>query len=142
MINPAPYLRQKLFELLNNAVSYNSENVPVYENEGIENKSVQIIIGEFNSAPQGTTRNFGSRARQVIQIVSEQATSARKTVDIIGEQIMSLISPTPQGDALDGDEFGVNIIGMPSLNHLTEDSSAGSKIVRLILSYDLLITNK
>jgi hypothetical protein len=123
-------------------VSYNSANVPVYEGEGKNNDPVQIIIGDFSSTPAGNQRTFGSQARQVIQVVSQQATIKRKPVDVIGEQVMSLISPTPTGDALDGDDFNVNIIGMPSINHITEDSASGSKIVRLILSYDLLITNK
>lgn len=142
MISPAPYLREKIFALLNNAVSYNSSNVPVYENEGKEGLPVQIIIGDYSDASAGTKQNFGSQARQVIQIISEQATSARKTVDIIGEQVMSIISPTPQGDALDGPDFDVCIQGKPSIGHITEDSGSKSKIVRLIISYDLLINNK
>lgn len=142
MISPAPYLREKIFALLNNAVSYASANVPVYEGEGKRSDKVQIIIGDYSDASAGTKQNFGSQSRQVIQIISEQPTVTRKTVDLIGEQVMQIISANPQEDALDGADFDVNIQGKPDISHLTEDAGSGAKIVRLILSYNLLITNK
>jgi hypothetical protein len=143
MINPAPYLRQTIFSLLNGNVTYDSADVPVYESEGKHSDKVQIIIGDYSDANAGNKQKFGSQSRQVIQILSQQPTATKKAVDTIGEQVMTLIQSDPQAaDTLDGADFNVTIQGKPSVNHLIEDSGSGQKNVRLILSYDLLIINK
>lgn len=142
MINPAPYLRQTIFSLLNGNVVYDGDVVPVYETEGSNSDKVQIIIGDYSDAPVRNTRTNVSQARQVLQIVSHQTKATKKAVDTIGEDVMEAISPLPTGDALDGEDFSVNIQGKPSISHLVEDSGSGSKYVRLILSYDFLITQK
>ena len=136
------YLRQKIYSLLNGSVTVNSSTVPVYENEGVDTAPIQIVIGDYSDADTGTTRNFGSQAQQVIQIISMQPTAARKRVDEVGAQVFSILNPTPTSNTLSGTDFDVNIQGAPAITHLTEDMASGNKAVRLILSYNFLITNK
>lgn len=142
MINPAPYIRQTIFTLLNGNVSYNGSAVPVYEGEGKNSDKVQIIIGEFNTADASNHTTFNSNARQVLEVVSFQTTITRKAVDTIGEGITTALQPQRHSDTLSGSEFQVMVKGGPSINYLTEDSGSGSKIVRLILGYDLTIIQR
>jgi hypothetical protein len=143
MINPAPYLRQTIFSLLNGNVTYNGDVIPVYETEGKESDSIQIIIADYSDANAGNKQKFGSRARQVLEVVSEQPKATKKTVDEVGNLITAIIQSDPQAaDTLSGSTFDINILGKPSINHIVENSGSASKLVRLILSYDLLIVQK
>jgi hypothetical protein len=142
MINPAPYLRQKLFALLNNAISYDGQSVPVYESEGKDTDKVQIIIGEFTTADASNHTTFNSRARQVIEVISQQPKTTKKIVDIIGQSVTTTLQPDRHTDTMSGDDFQVMIQGAPSINYLDEVSGSGSKIIRLILGYDLLVIQR
>lgn len=142
MINPAPYVRQQLFSLLNNAVAYNGENVPVYETEGKDTDKVQIIIGEFTTSDASNHTTFNSRARQVIQVISRQPKAMRTIVDEIGNAVTTTIQPDRHTDTMSGVDFQVLVAGGPSVSHLTEDGAAGLKIMRLILGYDMTIIQR
>jgi hypothetical protein len=142
MKNPAPYIRKKLFALLNNAVTYESAAVPVYENEGQASIAAQILIKEYSDASKNNKHFFGANARQIIEVVTERNDSVTKHVDAIAEMVMDLIQPSPrEGAIVSDDDFNVMIVGKPSMNLLTEDSGSGTKIVRRILTYNLLINH-
>lgn len=142
MKNPAPHIRRALFTVLNGNVSYDSSNVPVYENEGLT-VPLQILIREYSDSDRSTKNNFGANASQTIEIVSEQNDSTRKTVDEVGELVMDLIKPdTRTNENLSDSDVQVMITGKPSISHLTENSGSSTKIVRLILRYNFLIVDK
>lgn len=139
---PSSYLREKLGSLLN-AITYDdgegfNGTVPVVASEGAESK-YQIFIGDYSDADRSNKHGFEANANQVIEVIAEQSTAAKKHVDAIGELVTSAIHPTTQSDLLDGTGISINVIGRPSINHLVENSGEGSKIVRLILRYNLLI---
>lgn len=139
MKNPAPYLRRTLFALLNGNVTYDSNVIPVYENDEDHDDALQIVIGEYSDADMSNKDNFQARGSQVLEVVSFQTTGAKKVVDAVGELVMDEIHPTTKSDTLSGVDFQVMIQGKPSQNHLIEDSGNGIKIVRLILRFNLLI---
>lgn len=139
MIGPAQYLRKKLFELLHTNIVYDGNQIPVYEGEGDSTKAIQILIADYSDADSSNKTNFGSNASQVIEIVSEQAKGFRKTVDEIGELVMQQIHGAPNENKLSGEAFTVMVVGRPSIRHIVEESGSGSKLVRLILRYNLLI---
>lgn len=142
MINPAPYIRQTIFALLNNAITYDGSVVPVYESEGKDSDKVQIIIGDFNTADESNHTTFNSRARQVIEVISQQPKTTKKIVDIVGQSVTTTLQPDRHTDTMSGTDFQVMLKGGPSVNYLDEVSGSGNKIVRLILGYDLLIIQR
>ena len=137
MKNPAPYLRKTLLTLLNGNVSYESEVIPVFEGEG-EVLPRQIIIGEYSDADRSNSHEWGANASQVIEVICEQDTAIRKHVDAIGELVSNIIHPAPTSNALNGSDFHI-IVNRTSINHITEESGSGTKIVRLIMRYNLII---
>jgi hypothetical protein len=109
-----------------------------YENEG-EVLPRQIIIGEYSDADRSNKNDFGSNSTQVIEVVCEQNDAVRKYADEIGELVSNLIHPNTTSALLNGSDFSVMVVGKPSINYITENSGSGTKIVRLILRYSLLI---
>jgi hypothetical protein len=142
MKNPASYLRRTILSLLDGNVSYGGNAVDVVESgSGTEGVGYQIFIGEYSDADSSNKHVFGANATQVIEVVSEQADSTKKAVDAIGELVTALIHPTTQSNLLSSADFRVIVVGRPSIGHLVEDSGSGTKIVRLLLRYNLLITH-
>jgi hypothetical protein len=139
MRNPAPYLRQKIGDVLDTNVVYNSAVIPVYGNDEDHDDPLQIVIGEYSDADASNKENFQARGSQVIEVISFQSTGAKKTVDAVGELVMDLIHPTTKSEVLSGGDFQVLVVGKPSQNHLIEQDASDGKIVRLILRYNLLI---
>lgn len=142
MKNPAPYLRQTINTLLKNAITYDGAAVPVYESEGSASDKVQIIIGEYSDADNSNKKTYGATARQVIQIVSQQPKTTRKIVDLVGEQVDDILMPTQTAEELSGDVWQVIMNGKSNVTYLDEVSGSGSKISRLILTYNLLIIKR
>lgn len=138
-MNPAPYLREKIFTLLNGNVTYLGDPIPVYENEGV-NTERQIIIGDYSDDSRGSKDAFGATASQVIEVVSEQHDAVRKHVDAIGDLVNNILMPDPGSNTLSGADFLI-VMKRPSINHITEGSGSGKRIVRLILRYNLLISH-
>jgi hypothetical protein len=146
MKNPAPYLRKTIFALLSGNVTYNDGKgfngvVDVVESgSGTVGVTYQIFIGEYSDNDRSNKHNFGANASQLIEVVAEQNDSAKKHVDAIGELVNDLILPTTQSKNLNGADFQV-IVNRPSINHIIEDSGDGTKIVRLLLRYNLFISH-
>jgi hypothetical protein len=138
MKNPAPYLRRTLFSLLDGNVTYETAVVPVYEGEG-EVLPRQIIIGDYSDGDRSNKHGFEVNASQLVEVICEQSTGIKKHVDAIGEIVANLIHPTTQSNLLSGTDFNVCVQGRPSIHHLIENSGSGTKIVRLLLRYNLLI---
>lgn len=143
MKNPAPYLRETIGTLLDGNVTYNDDEdfngvVPVVASEGAESK-YQIFIGSYSDSDDSNKSGFGSNASQIVEVIGEQMTAAKQHVDAIGELVTNLIHPTTTSNLLSGTDFSVMVVGKPSINHLTENSGDGTKIVRLILRYHLLV---
>lgn len=139
---PSSYLRQKLVTLLTGITYDDGEGfnalVPVVSTEGAESK-YQIFIGDYSDSNRSNKQNFGSNATQVIEVIGEDITARKKHVDAIGELVGNLIHPTMGSNLLSNTDFSILVVGKPSQNHLTEDSGSGTKIVRLLLRYSLLV---
>lgn len=146
MKNPAPYLRKTLFTLLSGNVTYDdgkgfNQAVDVVESgSGTEGVRYQIFLGDYSDADRSNKHTFAANATQVIEVVAEQNDSVKKYVDEIGELVNDLILPTTHAKNLNGSDFQV-IVNRPSINHIVEDSGDGTKIVRLLLRYSLLINH-
>lgn len=142
MINPAPYIRTQFFALLNNAISYEGNNVPVYDSEGKDTDPIKIVFGEFTGADDSNKTTFNTRARQVIEVISQHPKGMRKAVDVVGRAVTTTIQPDRHTDTMSGDEFQVMLWGGPSVNYLDDVSGSGAKLIRLILGYDMTIVQR
>lgn len=141
MKNPAPYIQEKIFELLSGNISYSSATVPVFSNDQEHEDRLQVVIGEYSDADDSNKHVFQGIASQVIEVVSVQPTGAKRIVNDVGELVMNLIHPSVQSELMSGTDFQVFVRGKPSINHLVEVSDT-DKIVRLILRYNLFIIDK
>jgi hypothetical protein len=112
----------------------------VESGSGTEGIRYQIFLGDYSDADRSNKHTFGANATQVIEVVAEQNDSVKKYVDEIGELVNDLILPTTQAKNLNGSDFQV-VVNRPSINHIVEDSGDGTKIVRLLLRYSLLINH-
>jgi hypothetical protein len=146
MKNPAPYLRRTLFSLLDGNVTYNdgegfNGTVEVVESgSGTTGLKYQIFIGDYSDSDRSNKHTFGANASQLVEVVAEQNDENKKYVDAIGELVNDLILPTTQTKNLNGSDFQV-IVNRPSINHIIENSGDGTKIVRLLLRYNLFISH-
>jgi len=140
MKNPAPYVRKALYTLLDGAVTYEGDPVPVYEGEGEHGPTYQIVIAEQTTADKDTKHNFGHTFTQLIEVQAEQATWVRKHVDAIGNSVTDLIRPTPRTTWVVIDPlFQVLSMRLQSINYLHDESGSGKKIQRLLLRYSFTI---
>lgn len=141
MKNPAPYLRQKLFALLDGNVSYDGNQVEVVEaGSGTEGMRHQIFIGEYSDSDRSNKNTFAANATQLIEVMAEQSDSTKKAVDAIGELVNDIIMPSPASANLNGNDFMI-VVSRPSISHIVEDSGSGTKLVRLLLRYPLFINH-
>lgn len=142
MKNPVPYIRKSLFTLLNGQVMNGTDAVPVYEGEGGK-VPYQVLIKEYSDADKSNKQFFSGKASQIIEIVGEQHDASAKVVDQIAGEVMNLIKPDTRTSGIpDSVDFQVMIIGKPSISNLTEDSGSGTKIIRRILRYSLIIIER
>lgn len=139
MKNPAPYIRQQLYSLLT-GIEYNDSTIPVCEEEDGEDVPYQIFLAEQSLTSRDTKNSFNHAFEQVIEVVGE---GAKKDVDAIGTTVMDRIRPTVHTKGvIDNSDFQIVNIRKISQNYLTEQTGAGKTIRRLILRFELLITEK
>lgn len=138
MKNPAPYIRRKLFELMNGNVSFNSANVPVYEGQGGKD-DYYVIIGGYSDTDVSDKHTRKMDAVQDIEIVTIKNDSSSRASDEIAETVMNLIHPTIDSDLWSMAEFQVWVVGGPSMLPIREDSMSGKNVVRRVLRYNLLL---
>lgn len=141
MKNPGSYLRQAIATTLS-GITYSGNAVPVYENESVSGTDYQIVIGEYSDTDASNKDTFAASAQQVIEVVAEQSTAARKYVDAIGDLVMNAIKPTTRSEGIaENADWQIFTHGRPSVNYLTEDTQAGY-IVRLIMRFEILLIQK
>ena len=137
MINPAPEIRRGLFNLLNGAVTYDSQEVRVYEGEGVLTK-YQILIGATTYTDEGTKHTFDGRVNQTIEVVTEvEGSTTTKHADTITGDVLDLIFPTPR-------TMGINITGFKPCRvsknlRLLREQGTKSTIVRRIIELNFLL---
>jgi len=140
MINQAPYIRQALYALLNGAVIYGGEAVPVYDNGGKAKLKYQILIQEMDSNNEGTKHSITERWQQVIEVVAEQRTAARIHVDAIGNEVINRMKPAPRTTGINLDsQFQLLNVKKEGQRYITDYGQDGTFIVRLVIRFSFLI---
>jgi hypothetical protein len=143
MKNPAPYIRKAVYSILNGTVSYNSEVIPVYEGEG-EVLSNQIIIGSYSHRDNSNKHVFSYQSTQTIEIITiKEGLNPSKDSDAIAEIVMNLIKPSTRiAENLSSADFQVMIIGGPDMDAIREESANNQKVMRRLLRFNLLVTER
>ena len=140
MINPANNVRDAFYALLNGAITYGVDSVPVYTGEGEANIPFQILIGNQSYTEEGTKHSFAGRVSQEIEIVTEMnGRSVLKHADEIANDVLALVVPTPRTTGLS--VTGFQVIGLQKNLRavLREEAGNGKKIVRRIIEFNFLI---
>lgn len=138
MKNPAPYLRKKIFALLNGNLTYNATSVPVYEGEG-KVTQYQVIIGGYSDVGEPNKFSIIKRAVQEVEIVTIKNDPAAKECDELAEMVMNILSPDVGSDTLSGTDFQVMFISAPSLTPIREEDMSGQRVFRRLLRYNILV---
>jgi site-specific recombinase len=141
MKNPAPQIRKKIFFLLDGNVSYNGDDIPVFEGEGISVPNM-VIIGDYSQSGIPNKHSFMANAVQTIEIVTVKFDPSSKNSDEVTELVFNLLHPDPDSNLLNTDDFNVYVQAMPDMSAIREDSISGQKVVRRRLAYQLLIDHK
>lgn len=138
MKNPAPYIRRTLFSLMDGSISFDGNDVPVYEGQG-PIAEFYVIIGGYSDTDVSDKHTRKMDAVQDIEIVTIKNDSSSKASDEIAETVMNLIHPTISSDLWSVAEFQIWVQGGPSMLPIREDSMSGKNVVRRVLRYNLLI---
>lgn len=139
MKNPAPYLRKKIFALLDGNVTYGGNPIPTREGEITTIASHFIIIGGYSDTGMAVKHSILKSAYQDVEIVTIKNDPTAKDADAIAEIVMNIISPTLMSSTLSGIEFSVTFEAPPSLLPIREESIEGTSVFRRVLRYRLLI---
>lgn len=94
-------LRMAVFNLLNGNLSYNSENVPVYDEKrkSGDTDTIFVILGTQQETDDNTSDAFITDSSIDIEIQHRTDFEISKdAIDHISNQILELILPTPQSD--------------------------------------------
>lgn len=139
MINPSPHIRKAFYTLLNGAVWFDGQQVPVYDLEG-RGEDKMILIGESTVQDESTKHSFCGTFQQLIEVVTEgKGFATRKAADEIGNSIMHKVQPTPRGIGISSTEFQIFGLQRLSCSYINEEGANGSKIVRLLIRYQFKI---
>lgn len=89
-------IRTQYLSILNDNISYNGVNVPVYGNDTFQTvPDNYVIIGDITENADNNNQQFVTDADVVIDIFSEQyMTRDNSIVDDIANQILTLLIPT------------------------------------------------
>lgn len=139
MKNPAPYIRQKLVDLLS-TITYNDKAVPVHATQG-EVLPYQIYLGDTTDTPIDNRDGFTGRWEQVIEVISEGPNSVHRHVDSIAESILITLKPSPRASPFTGnDVFQIGAVKKEGQRYRDEPSGEGTFINRLIIRISFLVT--
>lgn len=134
---PAPYVRKKLFSLLNGSVMFGSGDVAVYEGEGILVEN-QIIIGEYSHTRVFNKHCFRYDAQQRIEVITIKNDPTSKNVDAIAESVMNIIQGVDGLGDISTDDFQMVVTG-ENVDTVREETSSGKKVLRRFITYNLSI---
>jgi hypothetical protein len=89
-------IRTQYLSILNDNISYNGVNVPVYGNDTFQTvPDNYVIIGDITENADNNNQQFVTDADVIIDIFSEQyMTRDNSIVDDIANQILTLLIPT------------------------------------------------
>jgi hypothetical protein len=138
MINPASEIRKGLYTLWNGNITYQGNNVPVYEGSGAVTPYQILIQSDSYTSRKTKTSRFG-RATVTIEVVTEQETAISKPADDIANSAMELITPEVYGNDLSVNGFQITSLRQNTRPIIREQSGKGTTIVRRIIELNFLI---
>lgn len=144
MKNPAPYIRQAIFALLDGAITYAGVQVPVYESEYVgEPVPYKIEIAGMDGFNRDDKAQANYDYSQEIEIISEGRSWVRKHVDTIGNEVLQIIKPNHYTTPFFGNgEWQVTKLKIQPPHYIEDIGADGSKIMRAIIRLDFTIHEK
>lgn len=144
MIDFKYLLRKAYFQTLNGSLTFNSINVPVYDDIMWLGNSdnLYVLMTQNSSTDRSTQQSFSSEEEFQIQIVQLGTKVNKQVLDNVANQIFSKVLPYP--NQLNGlsQQPGVLIDNLYKLSDLYDSfKEANSKnVVRRIITFSQLVT--
>lgn len=141
MQDPLYILRKAFYEALNEQLTYNSVDVPVYSGGlPIDAPSVYVLLHTATDTGTNTLTSFKSDSTIIVDIVSKTgATSSYDIVDNIANQVFLLLKPTINTSGLPPQEgFQIGCLTKRSDNYLPTTIS-GETITRRLIRFSTKI---
>jgi hypothetical protein len=124
---------------LDNSVTYNSTNVPVYCEFNPNGDDIYILLSSITTDDGSNKGCFISNCTILIDIVHKSGTSVTyDAVNDVADQVSDLIQPTPQTHSITYPPFDIVNVRRLSTQSLTLNS-AGNNIMRRLLRYSLQV---
>ena len=139
MIDVKKPIRKAYFELLNGALSFGGNNVPVSDDAKklADTASVYVILSNQAGSDAGTMQSFDSDENIVLDIVYKGSSRVNKeVVDDVASQIFNLVLPRPGEDGLPR-QMGVqiNCVRVSGDTYLTMALNSANSVVRRLLTF-------
>jgi len=136
-------IRTQYLSILNDNISYNGVNVPVYGNDTFQTvPDNYVIIGDITENADNNNQQFISGAEVVIDIFSEQyMTRDNSIVDDIANQILTLLIPTSGIKDIGDTDFQIFATSRSSSRYLAVNDGQ-NYIARKILTISNTIIQK
>jgi hypothetical protein len=101
-MNREKVIRQAYYNVLNGNLSYNSINVPIYDEKVESNEDVYVLMVAQDAVDTGDFHRQSWISTITFDIVSKQYASVSKDiVDAVSEQIENIVKPTASAIGLE-----------------------------------------
>ena len=136
-------IRTQYLSILNDNISYNGVNVPVYGNDTFQTvPDNYVIIGDITENANNNNQQFVTDADVVIDIFSEQyMTRDNSIVDNIANQILTLLIPTSGIKDIGDTDFQIFATSRSSSRYLAMNDGQ-NYIARKVLTISNTIIQK
>lgn len=139
MIDVKQPLRTAYYSLLNAALTYNAQPVPVADDVLRLNdaSTLYVLLSNQSGSDSSTFQTFDSQETLVLDIVFKAASRANKqAVDNVAGQILALLLPAPGYNNLPG-QIGVQFdcVRLTDDRYLTMTLNSSNTVVRRLLTF-------
>lgn len=133
-------LRKAIVTLLNNNLTYNSANVPVFDQKvkkGADN-TFYVVIANISSNNTSTIHQWGRNMLFVLDIVTKTADTVSTSIaDGIAEQILQLMMPDLTSNGLSQTNFQYINCQLDSDRYLDMQLNPTTAMVRRLLTFSI-----
>lgn len=137
-------LRKAFYELLNGSLSYNSVNVPVYDESVQESADLYVILSSQTKAPTDNFCTFVSDCTITLDIVYKSSYNFTKDViDNVHNQIGQLLSSAPGRNSLPSQSgFQFSTLREDAFSYVPTLQTSTGYVTRKLLTYRIRIVEQ
>ncbi len=135
-------LRKALVDLLDNQLTYDSVNIPVYDKKvkkGADNNNY-VVIGTISSTDGGTLHTWTRQMNVILEVTTKMADAVSTNIaDNISEQIFTLIMPAVGLNSLVQAHFQYLNLSLETDRYLDFQLTPTMSMVRRLLTFSITV---